>query len=67
MLTRPIGSIFSYKKILLRVITTVHSSCESCYFIKAACYLSTQRDQRITGACSSEVRNDFTEVSFKKI
>lgn len=60
--TRPVGEIFEYCKLKLQVVE--NETCEGCYFWgDEGClnYRST------TGYCGRLLRNDNTNVIFKRI
>lgn len=61
-MTRPIGEVFEYEGIQLKVVKG--SGCDICYFERKCCIAT---DSHILGCCSSVNRPDHEPVIFVKV
>jgi len=61
-MTRPIGEIFEYNGVKLKVVKS--KNCKRCYWQHKGCYYA--EELRIRGLCSKRNRDDFA-VKFVKV
>lgn len=64
-LERPIGDVFKFEGVKLKVVKTIHCLCNGCYFSENdRCNINTPK---IAGICNKEDRKDKNFVIFIKV